>query len=182
MDLLGGEFGATLHRFIADALVDEAAAARSRQFWLEQQLAEGATLAGVLIDIAESQIACRATLTSGAVLRCRLSVVGDDFMLAVDDHDVEHFVALPAINHVAVESTRAPVGLSSRSASLSLALALAAVAEDRPLVAVHHLDGTSVRGELLRCGADHCTLRVREAAFKSVMVPLASLSHLTSLR
>lgn len=47
------DFGARLERWIAEARSTDAAAARARTHWLRVQAGASATVAGVLVDLAE---------------------------------------------------------------------------------------------------------------------------------
>src|SRR5690606_35255177 len=76
----GAELSARLDRWAADARVDEAAQRRSRERWLRQQAEEGATLAGVLADLAEGEAAVTVQTAAGHRHHGVLRAVGADFV------------------------------------------------------------------------------------------------------
>lgn len=190
-------FSSTLRRFVADSQVDEAAAARSKEHWLRQQLAEASSFGASLTGAAESQTTVGLALVSSDILRCTISLVGADFVLASSANTAstnansassgaiaEHLISLLAINRLETDSLRS---LASEARSRSTVLfweAAAALAEDRPEVAVHHLDGSGTQGELLGVTADEIRLRVRspqpQGSARALSIRLGSVARISS--
>ncbi|MDQ1437326.1 MAG: hypothetical protein QOK43_955 [Acidimicrobiaceae bacterium] len=130
----------------------EGAGARARERSLRRQAEQSATLAGVLLDLAErgSDVAVRVVGAAG--LRAgRISAVGTDF-----------FVLGPCyIPMAAVASVRASDGTTvsggrvvpqDSMVTLTLASALAELAEERPPVSIALDGGDAVQGELRAVG------------------------------
>jgi hypothetical protein len=77
---VGGDLDARLHRWAAEARVDEAARRRAREWWLRRQAEEGATLAGVLADLLEAGTAVTVHTRSGRQHGGPVRALGADFV------------------------------------------------------------------------------------------------------
>lgn len=80
-----------LASWLADCVVDEAAAARSRQRSLQQQVAEESSLAGVLLDLAEQQHFVSIKTVMRHTCEGQIISVGADFVLLLS-HDNEEIL------------------------------------------------------------------------------------------
>jgi hypothetical protein len=173
-----GDLSRALERWAADAAVDEAARQRARQRWLRIQAEEEATVAGVLLDLAE-----RGTTVSLDVgphrLRGRIVGLGDDFVAARSETDQEVLVPSDAIEVVRSEPG-APDVVGDRAALLDVTLAnvLVPLAAERPEVAIRTRSGTVVRGELRSAGTDVARLRVAGEPPTSAWVPVTAIQLL----
>ena len=180
-DPLGGESDlmGTLQRWAAEAQVSEAAAARARQRWLEQQAAESTTFAGVLADLAERERPVLVHTAAGRRHRGSIGAIGIDFVSLTTDLGTHVFVATTAITSVRSQP-RERAAHSGRAVSLGLRFvdAIAAMAEDRPRVAVATTDETTLNGDLRSVGIDVVTLRVDGDTKANVYIPLASISDI----
>jgi hypothetical protein len=133
-----------------------ASRSRSRRRWIRQQAAEGATLAGTLLDLAESSVPVSLhTAGGGGVHSGVLIAVGTQVcVLSCDQAFV--VIALSAI------TTVLPPGpsLGDRVPTLALDLAgvLAVIVADRPSVQLQLHDGRTVCGVLEQVGQDVVTV------------------------
>jgi len=149
-----------LRRWAADEGAARVARSRSRARWLRQQAAESATLAGVLLDLAER----RAVVTVEASSRLhtgRLVAVSTGLCILEEIDDADHqlaLIALPAITmlvpRVEANGDRVP------ELQLDIAGALAGLAGDRPTICLELTSGKRVTGVLEAVGVDIVTLRV----------------------
>jgi hypothetical protein len=173
-----GDLSRALERWAADAAVDEAARQRARQRWLRIQAEEEATVAGVLLDLAE-----RGTTVSLDVgphrLRGRIVGLGDDFVAARSETGQEVLVPSDAIEVVRSEPG-APDVVGDRATLLDVTLAnvLVPLAAERPEVAIRTRSGTVVRGELRSAGTDVARLRVAGEPPTSAWVPVTAIQLL----
>ncbi len=158
---LGDDLGRSLERWAADAAVDEAARTRFRARWLRIQAEESASLAGVLVDLAERRTPVVVDVVDHRI-RGVVVGVGADFaaMRSDDGPGRDVLVRLPAIATVRPEPGADEVR-GDRAVLLDMALdaVVGPIAAERPDVAVRTLHGQVVRGELRSAGAD--VLRVR---------------------
>jgi hypothetical protein len=149
-----------LRRWAADEEAARVARARSRARWLRQQAAESATLAGVLLDLAER----RAEVTveaSGRTHTGRLVAVATELCILEEIDDHQHhlaLIALPAITMVLppVET----LGDRVPDLRLDVAGALAGLAGDRRTISLELQSGKRVTGMLESVGVDVVTLRI----------------------
>jgi hypothetical protein len=198
--LLGGVDGAgDLERWAADARAREAADARVRERWLRAQASEEASLAGVLLALAERRETVVVTTSTGRRHRGVVTGVGVDFVVVEVPAGTSTLVVLAAVGDVRVaaedggpasrvattgasSSDRAGTsddGLATTTLGVRLGDVLAQAAGQRPRVTVH-AGTTSVVGELRAMGGDVLTLRTDGDA-RAVYVPLASLSEVSFL-
>ncbi|MEM7285090.1 MAG: hypothetical protein AAF480_01970 [Actinomycetota bacterium] len=181
-DPLGGgdDLTAALHRFASEAQVGEAAASRARQHWLEQQAAEETTFAGVLADLAERGRPVLVHTTAGRRHRGVLRVQGSDFVSISTDVGGDVLVALGAVTSVRSQP-RDGAAHSGRAVNLALTFAgaVAALAEDRPRVAVATSSEATVNGELRSVGQDVVTIRVDGDTRANVYVPLDAVTDVS---
>lgn len=164
-------------------LADEAAAAdaageRARTRWLRQQAAEEATLAGTLLDLAESGATAAVQTASGRVHRGHVSRVGADFV-AVDDTWIR-FASIVTIR----PSGRHRDGGAPRAAVHATRFneALGERAPERPSVVVGTATGEALRGTLVAVGVDVLTLTLApdgDARDGVCVVPLGAVADAT---
>lgn len=173
----GSELVGALTRYLADQQVEAAASARARERWLRQAADEDATLAGILVDLAERADVVVIRTVAGRTHRGRVRAVGEDFTaLATGAGDV-------LVRHDAVVSVRpdgAPVHGADRARALAMGLAeaLAVVAGERPRVLVVGPDGTATAGELRTVGRDVVVLHQAEGQ-GAVYLPVAAAAEVT---
>lgn len=169
-----------LAAWAAAARVDEAAGARAREAFLRRAASEGATLAGVLLDLAEQGAPVLLTLAGGRRHRGRLRAVGADFVVLVNDQGGQVLVATRGVAVVRPEAgAEALAGDRPLTVAAGLAEALAVVAEDRPRVLVVAGDADGVAGELRAVGQDVLVLRLDGGGRPTAYVPVASLVEVT---
>jgi hypothetical protein len=155
----------------------EAAGARRRTRWTAEQLAEGATFTGLLIDLAERR--CEVVIETVA-RRCALVLrgVGLDFCAGVD-RDRWVLIPLGAVAAVRTRPPAEPAGSDRRPPlDATLAEALTDLLDDRPRLTVTLVSGEQVAGELHGVGTDVVTLRGDETPPRWVHVALARVADI----
>ena len=182
-DPLNGRDGLTeaLHRFAAESQVGEAAASRSRQRWLEKQAVEETTFAGVLADLADRGRPVLVHTSAGRRHRGRITALGEDFVAVSTDGGSEVLVATRAVTSVRSQP-RDIAAHSGRAVALDLtfAIAVAALAEERPRVAVATTTDSTLNGHLRAVGRDVLTLRVDGDTRANVYIPLDVVSDIAA--
>jgi hypothetical protein len=180
----GGTDG--LERWAADARAREAADARVRERWLRSQAEEEASLAGVLLALAEREQAVVMSTVTGRRHHGTLTGVGVDFAAVRSTGGTTTLLALSAIADVRTiddggRRRPTPTGDDAGRGALGVRLAdvLAQAAGQRPRISVH-AGATSVVGDLRAVGSDVLTVRTDGAA-GVVYVGLASMSEISFL-
>ncbi len=178
--VLGGatSFDQALARWAADAAVDDAARARTRERWLRIQAEEEASLAGVLLDLAEQ--GRPVVLEAGSHrLRGHLVGLGIDFAAVRTEQEQDVLVRLAALDAVHTEPGGRPV-VGDRSPALDVDLAgvLGPVAAERPQVVVRTRSGTAVRGQLRSASASVIRLRTDTDPPAAAWLPLEAITVL----
>ena len=174
-----------LERWAADARAREAAEARVRERWLRSQAEEGASLAGILLALAERRETVVLETLAGGRHRATVTGVGLDFVALEGPAGGRILVALAAVADVRVvedEARRsAPPATGREEAALGVRLAdvLAQAAGQRPRLSVR-AGAATVVGDLRAVGDDVLTLRT-EGAAGLVYVSLASTSDISFL-
>ena len=157
-----GGWAARLERWAGEARVDAAAASRAREHSLRRQAEEDATVAGVLVDLAEAAIPVRVHLRSGGTVSGTIRAVGVD-VVAVEHGGPDGALSLVALGAVASVRTgagaRAVAGDRAVVSTLRLVDVLAGVAGERASVLVHTDDGAAVAGEARGLGRDVLVVR-----------------------
>jgi hypothetical protein len=178
-DLVAGDLGERLERFVAEAVADEAATSRSRRRWLTQMAEESATFTGVLLDLAEAATPVVLDVVGGRRHRGRVRLVGADFCLLRLDNGDDMLVAYRGIAAVRPEpGSGAPAGDRRTPVELELAEALAIAAADRPRVAALTVaGGEPVGGTLRAVGRDVVTIEGDGPQRSSVFVPIAAIAE-----
>jgi hypothetical protein len=172
---------AELNRWAATARVEDAATARARERWLRQQAAEEASLAGILLDLAEQATPVVVTTTADRRHRGTIRAVGVDFIVVHARAGRDVLVGLAAVGGVRPEARGdAPVGDRDAELDLRLVEAIAALAAERPRVFVVTIGAREgVSGELRGVGRDVVTLRLDGDPRATVYVPVASIAELS---
>ena len=170
-----------LERWAADARAREAADARVRERWLRAQAEEEASLAGVLLALAERRETVVTTTSAGRRHRGVVTGVGVDFAVLQAVGGVTTLVTLAGLADVrVVEGTRVTTGDDGGRGALGVGLTdvLAQAAGQRPRVAVQ-AGSASLVGDLRAVGSDVLTLRTDAGAM--VYVGLGSVSEVSFL-
>jgi hypothetical protein len=159
---VGGDLDARLHRWAAEARVDEAARRRAREWWLRRQAEEGATLAGVLVDLLEAGTGVTLHTCSGRGYRGRVRALGADFV-AVGAPVGVVMVALDAVTSLRTHPGE-PAVVGDRPVDDGTPRPLlrdvaAGLAVDRERVVLVTRDGEAVAGVLRSVGQDVAVLR-----------------------
>ena len=168
-----------LERWAADARAREAADARVRERWLRAQAEEEASLAGLLLALAERREMVVITSAGGRRHRGTVTGVGGDFAVIEVAAGTTTLLSLAALADVRV--VEGPPVTTGGGAELGVRLAdvLAQAAGQRPRVAVQ-AGVTSVVGDLWAVGRDLVTVRSVGAA-RMAYIALASVSEVSFL-
>jgi hypothetical protein len=172
------ELLASLASWSGDERAVEAAESRARGRWLSQQAGEAATMAGVLLDLAEHRAEVLIA-TDGRVHRGRLRAVGADAALLEHDPGGVTLIALDAIRTfepAPAHRQLASSGSRSTSARWSLASVLDALAAERTDVSVELRGGNVVTGSLHGVGADVLAVRVEGRPARRLHIPLRAVA------
>ncbi|MGH9245744.1 MAG: hypothetical protein ACRD29_15785 [Acidimicrobiales bacterium] len=166
-----------LARWAAEARVDEASAARSRERWLRQQAEEEATTAGVLCDLAERSVPVVIETTAGRRHRAVVSAVAADFVVLRGGREV--LLDIGAVAAIRPEpGTAAPVGDRRVNVDLRLVDALTYLVGERPRVLVVTRSGESVAGVLRSVGRDVATIDLDGDAHAVAYLPVAAIGEI----
>jgi hypothetical protein len=172
----GDDLVSAFTRWVAAERVQDAADRRSQERRMAEAASVGATLAGVLVDLAES--AQPVVLVVGARrLTCTVVGVAADFCVIQSERAPAALVALRALGAIWPDSKlrRAAAGDRSAPLRLSFAAALAAIAEERLPVALW-CGPDRVEGDLLAVGDDVATLRTFPPSRRLAHLPLAAIT------
>lgn len=174
------DLAARLAAWAARARVDEAAADRSRESFLRRAATEDATIAGVLVDLAERGGTVLAVTTAGRRHRGPLRAVGHDFVVLRTDTGRDVLVAMAGLASVRPEAG-APATSGGRGVTVpaGLAEALALLAEERPRVLVVPTGGDGVAGELRAVGRDVVTIAPDGSERGLAYVPMTAITEVT---
>lgn len=163
-----------------DRLAADSATARSRRRWLAQLANESATLAGILLTLAEHDepvtVHCGGWRHQG-----RLRRVGGATCLLEGPESIV-LVATAAITRV--DSSRVVADDRIPAEGPDLGTALAELAPRHPAVSLELRDGTELAGALATVGKDAAQLRlpssiatVRLSAIACAVLPVAGRAH-----
>jgi hypothetical protein len=172
----GDRFAADLARWLADARVDEAATSRARERWLRQQAGEEATVAGLLLDLAERAEPVLVEIAGGRRHRSVVRGVAADFC-ALTGEGGDVLVAYAGITSVQTMDGDEPTGDRPHALDMTFAEALSLLVAERPRVLVTHHEGTTRTGELRSVGRDVVLLRADGGS--QLHVPIASIAAVT---
>ena len=173
-----------LARWLADCLVDEAAAARSRQRSLEQQAAQEASIAGVLLNLAERGRLVNIKTLTGQTCEGHLTSVGADFVFMHAHENQELLIPNRSIAVIKSSGTNC-LSLGTRTPStVCLADTLEWLAADKAHVEVVVADET-VRGRLQTSGTDLIAISVATKTDLSqrdlIHIATTAIDHMTVL-
>jgi hypothetical protein len=168
-----------LARWAAEAQVDEAAQARTRERWLQQQAAEETTFVSVLTDLGERQRSVLVHTSVGHRHVGSARALGVDFVVLRTDVGRDVLIATTAITAVRSQP-RDPVAHSGRVVALHLhfADAILAMGAECPRVTVTTSDGASFNGDLVSVGRDVITVRVDGDERANVYIPMGSVTEI----
>jgi len=170
-----------LTRWVAETQVDDAIELRRRSAWLRRQADEEATLAGVLVDLAEQGRPVTLHVANGRRHRGRIVTVGADVVELQSSVGEQVIVALDALDSVRPQADGDGVSGSPVITGVSLVEVVGRLAERRERVLVVARNGEATSGELTAVGRDVLTLALDGGgvAYLSLLV-LAEVSGLES--
>ena len=172
---------ARLDVWLADARIEGSADSRARERWLHQAAEADATVAGVLLDLAERRAAVSVHTSGARVHHGHIDVIGADFAALRTTGGAEVLVALTAITSVCTAPLVEPaVGERVVTTELRLIDVLAQLAAERERVLVVSPDGRdAIAGELRSVGHDVIRLRTEADPPATAYVPAASVATVT---
>ena len=163
-----------LAAWAAEVRVDDAIDQRRRAAWLRRQAAEGATLAGVLVDLAEQGRAVTVQTSVGQRHRGRITIVGRDVvgLRSIDGQVI--LLRLDAVVTLRPQPGALPVtGDEPLDATTTLHRLLGRLHQGRDRVVMTMRGGEALAGALVNVG--HDVLSVTTDAGGQVYVPLDSV-------
>jgi hypothetical protein len=170
---------ARLDAWLADARVEGSADARARERWLEAAAAADATLAGVLLDLAERGTALTVATAAGTKHHGCVEVLGADFIALRTATGGEVLVALGCLSSVRTAPSVAPAsGERPVTTELLLREVLGELAAERAPALLLTVGGDAVRGELRAVGEDVVTVRTAGPDPATVYVPVGGIVEL----
>lgn len=164
-----------LSRWLADCRVDEAVAARARQQSLEQQAAQGASVAGVLFDLAERDLSATIKTTAGEVCEGQIIAVGADFMF-VRGPEGDLLIPTGAIATIRTSPTTRPVTGARPVPAMILLDTLDELVADHANVVVTVGD-ESIDGRLQAAGTDVVAVAVGKGREELVHIATAAIDQ-----
>lgn len=159
------EVAGNLEAWAAAARVEAAAASRAREFWLRRVAEEGATLAGLLIDLAEAGGEV-GVIAGGRPVHGRIVAVAEDFIAMRSSAGPLVLLPLTTITTVrpARGSAEPATGDRPPAADATFAGVLGGLAAERPRVQLHTANDAALAGVLVASGDDVVSLRLDGAA------------------
>jgi hypothetical protein len=162
-------------KFLDEARADEAARARSRERWLQQQSMEQARFTGVLVELAEQGIRVNARVANGRFHQGKIAAVGLDFCLIRSG--VDAYLALDGLVWIRpTESAVAATGERSAPLDLFMVELLHRVAPERPRMLLFlRGDPEPLAGRLHAVGLDVLTIRMDGESRGTCFVPTTAV-------
>ncbi len=171
-----------LVELLDEARTSDRAGARSRERWLRRAAEEGATLAGLLVDLAEREAAVVVHTEAGRRHHGVLVSVGGDYCVVRTASGAEPHLRLDALASVRTgrgDRPAVPAGDRHPVVDLLLIEVLGRVVDQRPRLALVTRGGEQVAGELRSVGADVVTLVLDGSRDNLCCVPAATISEVT---
>lgn len=169
-----------LSSWLADCQVDEAAAARARQRSLENQAAQEATIAGVVIDLAEQDLPVTLKTNAPQAFSGQIIAVGSDFVFVLDSERGEVVVPTQAITTITSAPTSRMVSGVRTQSSVSLAEMLNDLVLEKARVTIA-VGADAVSGRLHSVGTDVVVVALSGAPQDMVYIAVAAIDHLLLL-
>jgi hypothetical protein len=155
-------FAARLDRWLADARVDDSAAARAKERWLQAAAEADATFSGVLLDLAERGGPVAVSMQGGRRHQGTIEVIGVDFVCLRLARGADALLAVASIATLRA-APRADPALGERVATTGFQLTdvLSELAAERGRALLVTTGGTeAVTGELRAVGRDVIAVRL----------------------
>jgi len=161
--------------------VHEASAARSRQRWLEAAAVEGATLAGVLLDLVGRDDLVAVGVAGGATVSAEVVGVGADVVVLDRRTGPLSLVPLHRVTTVRVQGAL-PLGDREAPDGPRLVDLLARSGERQESVVLRLDDGAVVAGVVESAGADVLRVRAEDPVLGSTYVSVTSIGEAVVFR
>jgi hypothetical protein len=160
----------------------EAGAARAQRRWLEAAAAEGATLAGVLLDLAERGGPVSVGIAGGGLVRAEVAGVGADVVVLDRGSGALVLVPLRAVASVRTFEGSLPAGARPAPDGPHLVDLLARSGERQERVVLRLVDGTAVAGVVEAAGEDVVRIGAEDPSLGSTYVSVASIGEAAVFR
>jgi hypothetical protein len=177
-DADGDSLARVLERLAAETRADDAAAARSRTGWLGRQAEEEATLAGVLVDLAERRGPIVVATSAGRSHRGWVTAVGRDFVALRTDVGSDALVRFDSVAQVRSLTRQAVLGDQPLVLEADFATTVRSLGRLRLRVLVTS-GGEVAVGELRWVGLDVAALRL-DGPGTLTYLPLATMTELAT--
>jgi hypothetical protein len=161
--------------------IEDAGTARSRRRWLETAAAEGATLAGVLLDLAERRADVMVGTRGRVVLSGAVTGVGADVVVLDRRTGPLHLIPLREVTTVRVDGPL-PHGDRPAPDGPHLVDLLARSGERQEAVVLRLHDGTTVAGVVEVAGRDVLRVRAEDPALGATYVSVTSIGEAAVFR
>jgi hypothetical protein len=162
--------------------VEEARGARGRRRWLEAAAAESATMAGVLLDLADRRELVSVGIAGGGLVLGEIAGVGADVVVLDKGQGSWVLVPLRAVAEVRPHDGAAPIGDREPPEGPSLVDLLARTGERQEQVVVHLSDGSSVAGVVDAAGDEVVRVRSEDPTLGVTYVSPASIREVAVFR
>ncbi|MBI2708700.1 MAG: hypothetical protein HYX34_03275 [Actinobacteria bacterium] len=172
-----GDIVEDLDRWLAATRADAAAESRARERWLRQQAQEEATLAGLLLDLAEREQEVVVQTAGGRRHGGLVRAVADDFLALRTGDGTDLLLRYDGVVAVRPKGRSPGPGDRPRALDVTFAEAALALAAERPRIRLGTRDGQAVAGELRSAGIDVLTVRLDGDA-GAAYVPITAVAEL----
>jgi hypothetical protein len=162
--------------------VAEAAAARGRRRWLEVAAAESATIAGVLLDLADRRELVRVGIAGGGLVLGEIAGVGADVVVLDKGQGTWVFVPLRAVAEVRPHDGAVPIGDRQPPDGPTLVDLLASAGERQDQLVLHLSDGSTVTGVVDAAGEEVVRVRLEDPTLGVTYVSPASIREVAVFR
>jgi hypothetical protein len=167
-------------RGMAEARVDDAAAARSRAHWLARQAEDEATLLGALCDLAEQQLPVQVRVRGGHTLHGVIHAAGADALVLADAPGSGTVIRTAQVVLLQTEPGRpelpTPRPRTTPVAGPDFVERLRDLAAERSAVVVRTTDGDVIPGRLRAVGRDVVTVQPAGGAGSTALVALDTIA------
>ena len=184
----GDDLAADLARLVGDARQLEESRARAHERHLRAAASAEATLAGVVLDLAEQLVPVSVRMTSGRLLHGRVSVVATDVLVLESGAGISTYLQVRHVTWIRPATdaggrpSAEPSGRRPPPRATTFTALVAELAAHRPRVSVMMLgEDVPLRGELRASGTDVLTVFLDGDPPVAVFLATAQVSELTVL-
>ena len=170
-------------RLVGEVRAEEAVISRVRERHLRAAASAGATLGGVLLDLAEQDAPVDLRTVAGRTVRGRIVMVATDAIVIEDSEGAVSYVPLRAVSTVRTtgrHAVDAPAGDRAAPRPVTFAVLVAELAGERPQVTISVVGSPDLlTGELRAAGVDVLTVWLDADTPVSALVAYDQIAELT---